>query len=456
MKRAYEQIAADIEKSIRDGQFRPRERLPSVRELCLAYKVSKNTTVKAYDLLKSNHLVYSVPQSGCYVLENKLKVEPVGCSMIDFARGNPRMGKIHAPDLKHCLDRAVDICNENSAEWHEMYGAPSLRKLLSKYLADFQVFTPPDNIFVNLGVQQALTLLTQMIFPNRKEVILIEQPTFRYYNWFLKSSGARVIGIKRDETGIDIAELERLFKSEEIKFFYTVPSSHNPLGTCYSKELRKAIAQLAEKYDVYIVEDDYFGDIRFGNCGDPIYSYGDRQRHIYLKSFIKIIPWLRIGITVIPMQLLPVFEEQVKKSYYHSYFSPSMVSQATLEIYIRSNVLKKHAASMKKEATRRLDCLKRRFAEAEVYGATWIGGESGFYSYLKLPPQIKEMKFVENLKKRGVIVTPGSECFIEPCWQQNGIRLSVARTTEAEIDKGVSIIFEELGAYMQQDRNKNK
>ncbi|WP_346354037.1 PLP-dependent aminotransferase family protein [Azotosporobacter soli] len=447
MKRAYEEIAADIEKRIQEGRFKPRERLPSVRELCASYRVSQNTAVKAYEVLKSKHLVYSVPQSGCYVLENRRKLEQTERSVIDFARGNPMLGKIHTPDIKHCLDRAIDICNENSAEWHEMYGAPSLRKLLPKYLADFQVFASPENIFVNLGVQQALTLLTHMSFPNQKDTILIEQPTFRYYNWFLKSSGVKVIGIQRDASGIDIATLERLFKNEKIKFFYTVPNSHNPLGTCYSREQRKAIARLAEKYDVYIVEDDYFGDIRFGNHGDALYSYGDQQHHIYLKSFIKIIPWLRIGITVIPTQLLSIFSEQVKQSYFHSYFSPSLVSQATLEIYIRSNVLKKHIAAMKKELAPRLNCLRLRFAEAKQYGAAWIGGESGFYSYLELPENVNEKQFVEILKKRDVIVTPGNECFIENCRQQSGIRLSVARTTAEEIDRGISILYEELRTW---------
>lgn len=444
MKKAYEQIADDIEKSIREGRFQPRERLPSVRELCAMYRVSKDTAMKAYDVLKSKHLIYSVPQSGCYILEHRLKIEQSDTTIIDFSRGNPLLGNIYTPDLKHCLDRAVDICNTNSSDWHELYGVPSLRKLLPKYLADFQVFTTPDNIFVNLGVQQVLNILNNMPFPNKKDITLIEQPTFRYYNDFLKKNGTKTIGISRDQAGIDIDFLEDLFKKEKIKFFYTVPNSHNPLGTCYPKQQRKAIAQLAEKYDVYIVEDDYFGDIQFGDYGDPIYSYGDHRHHIYLKSFIKIIPWIRIGITVIPSQLLSIFTEHVRYSYYNSYFSPSLVSQATLEIYIRSNLFKKHVSSIKKELTLRLECLKTHFADAAKYGAEWVGGESGFYCYLKLPEYINEKRFVENLKKKGILVTPGSECFINSRYYKKGIRLSVARTTVDDINKGIPEIYTEL------------
>ncbi|MDF2929471.1 MAG: GntR family transcriptional regulator [Anaerospora sp.] len=61
MKPAYEQIADDIEREIREGRFRSGERLPSIREVCATYRVSKNTAVNAYDILKSKHLVYSIP-----------------------------------------------------------------------------------------------------------------------------------------------------------------------------------------------------------------------------------------------------------------------------------------------------------------------------------------------------------------------------------------------------------
>lgn len=445
MRKSYERIVDDMETFIEEGRFRQGHRLPSIREICATYQCSQNTAVKAYDILKSKHLIYSVPQCGCYVVENRSKTEQINTAIIDFSRGNPLFSNSVIPDLKHCLDRAVDLCSTNSCAGHKLYGVPSLRNLLPKYLADFQVFTTADNIFVNLGVQQALNILNQMPFPNNKDIILIEQPTFRYYNNFLKINGAQILGIPRDKNGVDIDFLEALFKKEKIKFFYTVPNSHNPLGTCYNKEQRKAIARLAEKYDVYIVEDDYFGDIALGNYGDPIYSYGDHKHHIYLKSFIKIIPWIRIGITVVPSQILPIFTEHVRYSYYHSYFSPSLVSQSTLEIYIRSNLLKKHVSSVKNELSSRLECLKTHFADAAKFGGEWVGGESGFYSYMKLPDHINETRFVENLERRqGILVTPGSDCFVNNHYYKKGIRLSVARTTVSDINKGLPAIYEEL------------
>ena len=64
---------------------------------------------------------------------------------------------------------------------------------------------------------------------------------------------------------------------------------HNPLGNSYSAEQRKAIANLAAKYDVYIVEDDYMADLGEERGYDPIYAYNRTSHVVYLKSFSKII-----------------------------------------------------------------------------------------------------------------------------------------------------------------------
>jgi len=446
MKDLYKQIADDIEKNIVNGNYKGSRKLPSVRDLCAKYNCSKSTVVKAFETLKNKHIVYSVPQSGYYIVEHLLKNEELDTSVVDFSTGNPLIGDIHIPDLKHCLDRAVDISNNYSIRRH-ICGTDSLRNLLPKYLASFQVFAAAPNIFINLGVQQALSIFTNMPFPNGKNVILIEQPTYRYFIDFLKHCGADFIGIKRDETGIDLNQLEAIFKKGQIKFFYTVPRDHNPLGTVYNTIQRKAIAELAAKYDVYVVEDDYFGDIMLDSRYDPIYAYGDHYHHIYIKSFSKIIPWFRIGIAVIPANLAPIFEQQTWPSYYHSYFSASLVSQATLDMYIRSNLLTKHITSMRKELLERLKCLQSHLKELQQYGIQYIGGQSGFYSYLKLPAHINENHFVDTLRKQHVLVMPGKLYYADNAFYEKGIRLSIARTNTNAIQKGFAILCSILKRY---------
>lgn len=446
MQSIYEHIMAEIENRIKNGEFKTGQKLPSIREIAIQYACSKSTVVKAYEMLRNKHVIYSVPQSGYYILEYSSRAEQTDRDIIDFSTGNTIIGDIYMPDLKHCLDRAVDLSKTYSVHRHR-HGTDSLRALLPKYLSDFQIFAGIENIFVNLGVLQALSILTQMPFPNHKEIVLIEQPTYRFFSDFLKSSQTNFIGIKRDEYGIDLNMLEHIFKTQNIKFFYTIPRAHNPLGTAYSKAQRKSIAALAEKYDVYIVEDDYFSDIVVDeDYYDPIYAYGNHYHHIYLKSFSKIIPWFRIGITVIPLNLLDIFQQYTMLSYYSSYFSASLVSQATLDIYIRSNLLKKHVTSIRKELSSRQRYLQLQIQKLPS-DVNYIGGESGFYSYLKLPCYVDESYFVDRLKKRRVLTAPSSLFYAGSAFYEKGLRISVSRVTSADICRGFEIICEELECH---------
>jgi DNA-binding transcriptional MocR family regulator len=448
LKNIYEKIIEDVELDIKNEVYKPGKKLPSVRELSEKYKCSKNTVVKAYEILKNNHIIYSISQSGYYIVEKLIKSEKVSSSVINFLSGNPIIGNTNTPDLKHCLDRAVDIYKNNSLSSNSGGGVDSLKNILPKYLSDFQVFTSQNNIFVNLGIQQALSILTQMPFPNDKELILIEQPTYKYFIQFLKFYGAKVLGIERDENGIDLNRLEDIFKSQRVKFFYTVPRNHSPLGTSYSKSQRKAVAELATKYDVYIVEDDYFADISLDKKYDPIYAYGDHEHHIYLKSFSKVLPWMRIGLVVVPNSLLDIFKVYTKLSYYYSYFSASLVSQATLEIYIRSNILKKHVASITKELEEKQKHLKKGLIKLEKYGVKPIGGKCGFYSYLCLPKDIVENKLVENLKQQQVLVSAGKQFFLNDYFYKKGVRLSIACTNSNDIKRGIEILCTQLERYI--------
>lgn len=62
-----------------------------------------------------------------------------------------------------------------------------------------------------------------------------------------------------------------------------MPRYHNPLGTSYTQEEKKKILELAQRYHVFIVEDDYLADFEQNSKADPIYSYDDFTHVIYLK-----------------------------------------------------------------------------------------------------------------------------------------------------------------------------
>lgn len=138
-----------------------------------------------------------------------------------------------------------------------------------------------------------------MTFPNQKEIILLEQPTYHRMNTLVKSQNLPYLTIERGFDGLDFNRLEEIFKQEKIKFFYTIPRLSNPLGLSYSHKEKQTLVELAHKYDVYIIEDDYMAD--FDRASNVSLHYLDtNDRIIYLKSFsMSLFPALRLGSLIL-------------------------------------------------------------------------------------------------------------------------------------------------------------
>ncbi|MDS0528304.1 PLP-dependent aminotransferase family protein [Clostridium sp. SHJSY1] len=445
MKSIYMIIADDINESIQKGELKPGSKIPSIRNLTTKYNCSKNSVIKAYETLKNNHIIYSSPKSGFFVAET-LSRNNVECDTINFYSGNTIIGNMNTEDLKHCLKWAGDIYSNYSLE-SGIYGIDSLRDRLVTHLSNSQIFTSRDNIFINMGICQTLSALNMLELPNRKTTILIEQPTYAMYIEGLKNSNVPVIGIERNENGIDLKELERIFKEESIKFFYVIPRHHNPLGTTLNKSQRKTIAKLAKKYDVYIVEDDYFSCIDEDRNYDPIFSYSDHEHVFYISSFSKIMPWMRIGFIVSPTNLIKSLKKCMYKIHFFSYPTPSLLSQATLEIYLQSKLLYKHTSLVTADLKSKYDILNESLKSLEYLDVKVIKSHSGFYCYLELPEWVNEDILVKELEKSKVIVGHGKRFYFYDKFYKKGIRLSIASVSNHDIKKGISVIEEKLKMF---------
>ncbi|HDR7256133.1 TPA: PLP-dependent aminotransferase family protein, partial [Bacillus pacificus] len=296
----YLRIFNDIENMIQHGEIKEGKKLPSIRSLVTQYECNKATVIRALHELEKRHIIYSIPQSGYYVVQKSGSfVENDG--IIDFASSAPDPDVFPYLDFQHCMNKAIDTYKNDLFVYGTPKGLPSLIPVIQKQLANYQVFTKEDNIFITSGVQQALAILTSIPFPNENETILVEQPTYHLYIEYLEINKVPVIGIQRTIEGIDLNELERIFRTGKIKFFYTIPRYHHPLGTSYSKGEKEKIVLLAKKYNVFIVEDDYLADLETDSKADPLYSLDHGNHVIYLKSYSKIIfPGLRVGVAVIP------------------------------------------------------------------------------------------------------------------------------------------------------------
>lgn len=436
----YLTIAKDIKKLIIENEIPAGGKLPSLKKQSTKYNCSKGTIIKAYETLCKEHLIYSTPQSGFYVVDNITSQIKESSNIFNLSSGNPTINSTPIHEIKHCLNTAIDLYSTTSLELGPS-GSPSLIELLSNHLAKHHIYSDKKNIHLTQGILQILTILCQMPFPNGKTEILIEEPSYSFFIDFLKHENYTVKTISRDEKGINLNTLENIFKNYPIKFFYTIPRNHNPLGTYYSSKDRKAIIELAQKYDVYIVEDDYFADGCEISRYSPIYYYSNFKNCIYLQSFSKIIPYIRIGLAIIPNELQDTFYEWTKYSYYYSYYMPSLVSQATLESYIRSSLYEKHTLFISNTLKEKLKILQQASKNWDKNLVKIIGGKSGYYTTLILNERINSEELITRLKEKNILVKSNIYDFYFKENYNNSIRLSVARIGLEHLQDILNIIY---------------
>lgn len=442
--RKYDMVLVEIEKQISTGQFRPGHKLPSVRSASVLYGCSISTVIRAYRELEQKHLIYSIPQSGYYVVEQP-GAGPANPEddLIDFGSASPDLNVFPYLDFQHCLNKAIDTYKYHLFTYGETQGLAALRETLVAHLADTQVFARTEEIYITSGVQQALGILAKMPFPNGKETVLVEQPGYNLYLRLLEAEGVPVKGIPRSGDGIDLELLEEYFRTGGIKFFYTMPRYHNPLGTTYTKEVRQAIARLASKYDVYVVEDDYMADLGDGRHYDPVTAFDQTGHVIYLKSFSKIIfPGLSLGAAVLPEALLPVFQA------HKSYMDTSLLSQAALDIYIKNGMYERHKHKIRSLYAERMNLLNEALMHYNTAGLIVVPRvDSGIYLQLKLPQTVNLEQLLKRLAKRRVQAVSGKGFYLSNYLEREKfLRISISRARREQIAPGIAAITEEVAA----------
>ncbi|OJE44078.1 GntR family transcriptional regulator [Bacillus proteolyticus] len=440
----YLHVLNDLESMIQNGEIKEGKKLPSIRALVTQYECNKATIIRALHELEKRHIIYSVPQSGYYVVK-KSGSYIENNEIIDFASSAPDPDVFPYLDFQHCINKAIDTYKNDLFIYGTPKGLPSLISVVQKQLANYQVFTKEDNIFITSGVQQALAILTSIPFPNENETILIEQPSYHLYIEYVEINKIPVIGIKRTHEGIDLNELEKIFRTEKIKFFYTIPRFHHPLGTSYSKKEREKIIQLARKYNVFIVEDDYLADLETDSKADPFYSQDNCNHVIYLKSYSKIIfPGLRVGVAVIPPSIANDFHKYKKILDIDS----PMISQAALEIYIKSGMFERHKSKIKysyyNRSIKLAEILEKMQNENSSLFTYNKQNTLGIHTCLEMQKNIVTEILIKKLSENQISIDSIDRNYLNDFHKERLLKLNVSNVKEDKIEEGIRKVIEEV------------
>lgn len=399
IKPKYQCIVDQISQDIKSGKLSKGQKIPSVRQLAEYYRCSKDTAQKALMELKYQKYIYAVPKSGYYVLENSLEDQQ---DMELTVRDDHY--QIYE-DFRLCLNETL-IGRENYLfnYYSQQEGLEDLRQSVQQLLLDSAIYTSADRIVLTSGTQQALYILSQIAFPNEKYEILVEQPTYHRINDLLTAQKLPYQTIERTPEGIDLGELERIFQSGRIKFFYTIPRFHYPLGHSYSRKEKEEIIRLARLYDVYIIEDDYLAD--FDSKRELTFHYLDDSQHvIYIKSFsTSLFPALRITALLFPPAIQPTFIAYKKAVDYDS----NLIMQKALSLYIDNLMFEKNRLSLLNQQEKELTRARKLLSQNQLKLSYFLNRDG-------ILLDLRGLKSVSSLKHSNLPLDFFEASYIQDC-----------------------------------------
>ena len=332
----YQEVSLQIRQQIEDGIYKKGDRLPSIREMIQRYECNKDTILKALHLLKEESLIYPVEKSGYYVLKNRVPVR----NTTKIGLPNPLQFPIE--DFRKCLNESVMANYEGVSNQREsVRGDRELIEAMVPLLESYGVYAKEDQLSITTGTQQALYILLQLISTGG---LLLEQPTYSRMNQLVKELEIPYQMIEREQTQdtISLEKLEQIFQSGTIRYFYTISRFHNPLGMSYPDSVKRKMVELAETYQVYIIEDDYMADYERGTA-TPLHYFDTNERVIYVKSFSSILfSAFKMGIVVLPNAFIKGFEKRKQLLDFDS----NLLMQKTLALFIQNGLFEKHRQKM--------------------------------------------------------------------------------------------------------------
>ncbi|AOY59583.1 MULTISPECIES: PLP-dependent aminotransferase family protein [Desulfococcus] len=290
----YRDIAAELARRIREGRYRPGERIPSIRQVAEEFGCNKLTVQKAFDALKRDGMIENVVGSGSFVRYPE-KIAMSG-EVFDFRTSYISEAFFPLKTAKAIFSDLFDQERTQAFSPPPVEGDPELIEALGAFYR-----LPTQRMLIVSGAQQGLDLTAKVFSTNISDSILFEDPTYPGAISLFKAR--HFVPLETD--GPDLEEFDRKL-TPAIKLFYAMPAVHNPTGISYSLEKKKALVRRAERFPFYLIEDDYLSE--FNPRPDPRFIDILPEKTLYIKSLSQTtVSGVRLGAMIVPESLFDKF-----------------------------------------------------------------------------------------------------------------------------------------------------
>ena len=369
--------------------------------------------------------------------------------VVSLSAGNPSPEAFPIEEIKEISARLLEENPICVLQYSVTEGYPQLRETLKEYMkSHHNVGKDFDDILITTGAQQIMDLATKSLV-NEGDVVITEAPSFIGSLNTFRSYNAKLVGVNIDDDGMNMEELEKALKTHKnARFIYTIPNFQNPSGITMSLEKRKKIYELAKKYNVLILEDNPYGDLRYSGEYIPcIKSFDDEGIVLYAGSMSKVIsPGIRVAYVIAPK---PIFQKMVvckQGNDVHTNIWSQMVCNELMTKYDFDAHLEKLRKLYSKKAQFMMDLMDKYLVPM---GITYAKITGGLFTMCTLPDYVDMQEFCKDAIKNKVCVVPGNAFLTDESEECHTFRVNFSTPTDEQLEKGIKLLAKTAEKYIK-------
>lgn len=365
--------------------------------------------------------------------------------IISFAGGLPAPELFPVEELKKVCEAVLNDNGQSSLQYSTTEGYIPLREAICGRMKDIGIKSSKENVIITAGSQQALDL-SGKVFIDEGDTIICESPTYLAAINAFKAYMPKFEEVAMDEEGMIIQELEEaLINNPNAKFIYTIPDFQNPTGRTMSLERRKKLIEIANRYDIIIIEDNPYGAVRFaGEMLPPIKHFDTEGRVIYISTFSKIFaPGLRLGWICADTKFIEKYVPFKQNVDLHTNIFSQMMAAKFMEMYDMEVHINKIKEVYRHRRELMINCIKEEFPKNIKHTLP----EGGLFIWVELPEYVNVQEVFMKSLDNNVAFVPGKS-FFPNSNRDNTFRLNYSNMPDERIVEGIKRLGKVLKEFI--------
>lgn len=363
--------------------------------------------------------------------------------IISLAGGNPASELFPGEELSEIAENILRTNPTGALQYGTTDGTPEMKRAAISRAEKAGAYREGDGILIVTGANQGIDLTAKALI-NKGDKIIVESPSFVGSLNAFRTYEAELVGVRVDGDGMNMEELEKtLSENSGVKMIYTIPTFQNPTGTTMSLEKRKRLIELANKYDVVVMEDNPYGDLRFkGEAVPTLKSLDTEDRVVYVGSFSKILsPGMRLGYIIGAKPLMDKVEILKQANDVHTPVLTQMMCVEFMKKYNIDEYIENNRQLYGKKCAVMLEAMEKYFPKGSV---EWTTPEGGIFLWCVCPGIEDISPVVEKALEKKVAIVPGSNFETDMSAPSNMFRLNYSSATPEKIEEGIRRLGEAL------------